>query len=295
MSDYKKLRDDLSEIFEWWGDDVKDNDVGDFYEGHLKKVLEKRKTFKLYRYMPCEYYQIRNLERQEIHLSPNGVMNDIFEGVPLLDKSGTYEKLKKLSDMAYMTCFSESHKDLLMWSNYAKNHTGFCVEYNIKKLKKTEFNILQHLYPVVYGGKRFNIGNIDELICNHEYLCECIDKDCEYDGDFIFDNVLPMFLIKGKKWIGEKEWRVIYTKKQMYDENNKTLYGCNLKFECVSGIYLGYRADSSLKEKMLELGNELSTKSNQVNVYSAKISNDKFSLEFEKINQVKKQTSICKL
>ena len=80
MQLYDKLRNSLKETIDFWNQDVCDDDVLDFSRCVLQEEISKVDGFKLYRYMPAEYFDIRNVEKQMIHLSSNGVMNDIYEG-----------------------------------------------------------------------------------------------------------------------------------------------------------------------------------------------------------------------
>ena len=75
-------RAELEEILDNWGEITTDDDVCDLPESRLKVWLAECPSFKLYRYMPPDYFNIRNIETQTIHLSCNGVMNDVFEGLP---------------------------------------------------------------------------------------------------------------------------------------------------------------------------------------------------------------------
>ena len=41
-----------------------------------------------------------------------------------------YVVLKQARDSLRVACFSETNRSILMWSHYAKNHQGFCIEYD---------------------------------------------------------------------------------------------------------------------------------------------------------------------
>jgi hypothetical protein len=38
--------------------------------------------------------------------------------------------LKRLHEEVGVLCFSEKYDNILMWSHYAKSHTGLCVEFS---------------------------------------------------------------------------------------------------------------------------------------------------------------------
>lgn len=54
----------------------------------------------------------------------------------------------------HLACFSETYKSILMWSHYANNYKGFCVEYNFKELglnnAVTRFYFSYHLYRHIF-------------------------------------------------------------------------------------------------------------------------------------------------
>jgi hypothetical protein len=278
------LKDKLSDVIEYWGEETTDEDVMDFSEYTLKDYLETEKSFKLYKYMPMEYWSIRNIEKQNVHLSNNGILNDIYEGIPMLKKNISQEKIKQLDDLAKITCFTETNDNELMWSHYADGHKGACVEYDLKLLNSEHSKILKHLFPIIYSEKRIWFRNIDSLIESHMRLKDAIANSYEYDGEENLDDILPMFLTKSNVWDYEHEWRIIYSKKQMYDYDNKELYSCNLNFPCISGIYLGYRINSEYKNNIIEICKRMKKDGNDVELYQEKLNEHSYKIEFEKID-----------
>lgn len=93
-----------------------------------------------------------------------------------------------ISNNIKITCFSEKKDNILMWAHYAKNHTGFCIEYD---LTGQEFsNFIQDLYPVFYTNKPFKRFETEADISSYSFL-------------------LLTFLTKYKDWSYEKEWRYL--------------------------------------------------------------------------------------
>ena len=108
-----------------------------------------------------------------------------------------------------------------MWSHYAKNHTGFCVEYTYNELrmlhKISEYPMM--LAPVIYGSKNLiNFTNNDE------------------ENDFQISK--PVFC-KAFDWIYEQEWRQILVSPEGYADNiagilsssagaKSIIMGCNI-------------------------------------------------------------------
>lgn len=282
---FYNMREKLREKIEYWGGGIIDDDVMDLSTYDLHDAIQSYKCFKLYRYMPATYYSIRNFEKGIIHLSPNGVMNDIYEGVPNLQEELSYYQLKKLSDLAFMTCLSETHDNTLMWSHYANNHEGICVEYDLKLLQNDPLKICNHLFPVLYCDTRLITPNIQSLINSHCELKKDIDEGNVYEGSEPLNNILPMFLTKGTVWAYEQEWRIIYTKKQIYDANEEILYSGSLPFPCISAVYLGYRINPEIKENIVEIADRIRfSKNREIEVYQAKLESAGYKIGFERIS-----------
>lgn len=280
---YKKIRDSLLEKFDYWGEYIVDEDVIDLTRYDLKKWLKEETSFKLYRYMSPEYFNIRNIETQTIHLSSNGVMNDIFEGFPETIDEITPKQLNKLNDLAYMVCFSQNNDNILMWSHYAQKHEGICVEYDFKLLKEDPYNILEHLFPVIYKENRFYKRDISSLIDSQTDLSIAVRDGTDYCGKECLDDILPMFLIKSNHWEYENEWRIIYTLKQMYDIDNSELYCQNLNLPCISSVYLGCRIHPEIKKNILEICKRNSVGDRKINVFQTKFPKSGYTVTFEQI------------
>ena len=280
-------RAELEEILDNWGEITTDDDVCDLPESRLKVWLAECPSFKLYRYMPPDYFNIRNIETQTIHLSCNGVMNDVFEGLPKSLDDISYTKLQDLGNLSYMACFSETNADLLMWSHYAQQHKGFCVEYDIQKMMSEDcslFDPIGHLFPIVYRNKRQPVRDIISLAQSLAVLNADIHNHNEYSGDEPLDDILPLFLIKSKDWEYEKEWRIIYSRKQMYDLDNEILYGGNINFKCISVVFLGFRIHSEIRQNIQDICDRISSGTSPIAVYQAGLSPTEYKIEYRRLN-----------
>lgn len=99
-----------------------------------------------------------------------------------------------------VTCFTDDPLNILMWSHYAKNHTGFIIEFkinkNFKPLSSTKDFSLP--FPVTYTDKYPNIT------LNWKVL----DEDLN-DLDYQTDLLSKMVLTKSECWSYENEFRSI--------------------------------------------------------------------------------------
>ena len=280
---YDRLRENLLEKYEAWGQDIRDDDVMDLYISDIRNLIDDSKEFKLYRYVSPDYFNIRNIETQHIHLSPNGVLNDVYEGLVVDEEQTNYQKFQELKDLAYMTCLTESNDNILMWSHYAKGHTGICIEYDLKTLVNDRYQILNHIFPVIYNNDIILKRNIPNLLRDYKLLKTAITNEEDYWGEEMFDDIIPTFLIKSEAWKYEREWRIIYSLKQMYDENDEILYKGNIPFTCISGIYLGIKIHPEIKRNIQEICERISSSDKHIGVYQAKISGDRCAIEFDKV------------
>ena len=61
-------------------------------------------------------------------------------------QNGLNDCMSTIKDAVRVVCLSEVYDSMLMWSHYAQNHTGFCIEYDFKESDM----LYKHLYPVIY-------------------------------------------------------------------------------------------------------------------------------------------------
>ena len=78
----------------------------------------------------------------------------------------TFENLRCLPGKIFKTtCLSENPKSILMWSHYASQHEGFCIEYDFNKAIGSDFP-LDRLVKVKYSDDipRLNLLSIIQMI-----------------------------------------------------------------------------------------------------------------------------------
>lgn len=127
-----------------------------------------------------------------------------------------------------ISCFSETHNNILMWAHYAKNHTGFCIEYDITNLDFADFK--NELYPLFYKNKPIITFKKAEDIRNLSFF-------------------LISMLTKFKHWNYEKEWRFI----KLCSKENYFNMPCK-----PSAVYLGTKISDDNWQKIVQLCKEQS-------------------------------------
>ena len=194
-------------------DTIYDFELLDFSKSVVLKYKEK--IPRLFRYSSADYYNIRALETQSLFLSPLGNMNDVFEGLSCEINDEVIDGIEDIRDIAFLKSFSEEKSNLLMWAHYADNYSGMCVEYDFSKLSET---LLFHLYPVYYSLKRSTSRFLERAIIEHKDLKRMNEENCyPNDCEFLKD-IMSLFLSKSMSWAYEKEWRLLFTYPQIYNE-----------------------------------------------------------------------------
>ncbi|TGA96108.1 DUF2971 domain-containing protein [Sporolactobacillus shoreae] len=184
--------------------------------------------------------------------------------------------------------FNEFYNKNQMWSHYADNHKGFCVEYDVSFLKKemvfnsniSDFyddtdNYLSEriqalikggIFPVIYSSRRVNIP-----VTRLRKINNCSEKpNIKSDlNEVLYKN----FVVKLTNWSYEKEWRIILDGDICKYFNNK------IPFPYIKAIYLGCRMDYKTIDTMVEIGKKLN-----IDVLLMKMKGNKFIMEEESMS-----------
>ncbi|QYX54863.1 DUF2971 domain-containing protein [Pseudomonas sp. S07E 245] len=102
---------------------------------------------------------------------------------------------EKTKGLAKICSFCESEKSILMWAHYARDHTGFCIEYDFTSLGAHDLKT-RFMYPVLYS----------EAL--HDHSDHMADLDRSKANPLSI--VLPA-ITKNKEWSYEKEWRLVFS------------------------------------------------------------------------------------
>lgn len=195
-----------------------------------------------------------------------------------------------------VACFSNFEKyaefpnQIVMWSHYADNHKGFCIEYNLESLKKntsfslsdaefykekkneylTERNnaiIKAGLFPVEYTANRVNIP-VSKL---HKINIDA-SGNLTYNSN-IDELFYKALLVKSANWSFEKEWRIII------DGQVSEYFGNKIPFPYIKTIYVGCKASIELIKTMTSIGTEIGAE-----VVFLYMNETKFHLESSALN-----------
>lgn len=103
-----------------------------------------------------------------------------------------------------MSSFCASHDNVLMWSHYAANHTGFCLEYAVDDVHAVA---RRALFPVIYSQQMFDATKF-------------VPTGGPEAG--AFNNVFGLLqsLYKASEWSYEREWRLVFGAGLIPEERN---------------------------------------------------------------------------
>lgn len=280
--DYEKYREELQKIIEESPEGYIADDELSRFTDYLNDMWSTA-SLKLYRYSPADYFNIRNFETGKLRLTNNGVLNDVYEGIPSDDcEEITPLQASCLSELAYIKSFSEDPYNVLMWSHYADEQRGFCIEYDLQMMTEDNY-LLEHLFPVVYSKKRQVKMDIAEIAKELKQLKRNIEDYCERDDGGYLDDCKALFLTKGESWSYEKEWRIVFTKAEIYDIDDNELNHYVIPFDFASSIYLGFRINPTVKANILEIVSRINKKRKdgilpKIKVYQIMLKTDSYEL-----------------
>jgi hypothetical protein len=126
------------------------------------------------------------------------------------------EENNNLFGILSLTCLNDN---LLMWAHYANSHKGFCIGFNIEKLKSLEEGIV---VEVIYDNKMPIMPLFNDI------------KD-----------YIKLLITKSLDWKYEKEYRIL---KSYY--SNKTI---NFSSDIVENIVLGLNMKESYKKEIISI------------------------------------------
>jgi hypothetical protein len=116
------------------------------------------------------------------------IMDKVIQGI---NYDTTKQFNKGIGAALRVGCFSESNDSIVMWSHYADNHKGLCIEYETRLLSLP--NAIGLLHPVNYHPEHFDAT---------EYF-----RSDDYNNWMLWIAACH----KSPEWSYEREWRYIDT------------------------------------------------------------------------------------
>jgi hypothetical protein len=167
------------------------------------------------------------------------------------------EFLNQVRATTKICSFSETNDNLLMWSHYAQNHQGFCLEYDLEPLD-ADHPMRKNLFPVIYSPDLYDMT---------PFMRGLVDSERK---NFNPSLQLLGFLSKGDVWTYEREWRSISFKDRPMDDYN-------LPVPKPSRIFLGSKMAAGRAKELAEI-----CKAKGIEVWQMKQMPDKFAVIAER-------------
>jgi hypothetical protein len=159
------------------------------------------------------------------------VIIDRFKNEPNTVQQNLNEVIiSEISAKLGVFCLSKRWDNIKMWSNYGKNHKGFCIGYNLKKLKEL-------ISDAVFDN------------VNYSWTYPKITfKDL--NDKRILDITKNAFFTKSFDWDDEDEFRIAKLVSDNKIENKRII---NIHPEIISEIILGLNIDDKHEREIKEL------------------------------------------
>lgn len=158
-------------------------------------------------------------------------------------------------------CFSECWDNTLMWSHYAENHSGFCIEYDFKSLGPSSPRT-RMLHPVIYSNKPLDVT---------EYFRDSL---LGKKGHNIFHGLYTS-ITKADCWSYEREWRLIFPYGPDIDDSDR-----QLSMPKPTKVFLGAMMKKDKSDEVLEIAMK-----DRVPVDQMILASDCFELRSESVYQ----------
>jgi hypothetical protein len=117
------------------------------------------------------------------------VQMDVYERLAAAKLPDSHKESLKICS------FSETSDSITMWSHYADQHQGFCIEYGVEGLPPSDM-FVRMLFPVVYSERLFDATR---------YFQAAIRDRKKFN--ILFPALAALY--KSPEWSYEKEWRLI--------------------------------------------------------------------------------------
>lgn len=252
MPPLKSLLSDVylcaGEIYAKIGDEalsLKYYQFGQYYRSFLKSDFGKQQAAFVFSFRKCNEYSLSDLINNTITVCPSTKMNDPLDSV--INLWGNENRLiNQCKEKKHVKPYSQSFdsyrirafcigkgnspiKNILMWSHYAGEHTGFCIKYKLSMhfICQEENSDYEHMYlkKILYTNAKINLS------------VNSIDSNLA-------------FATKQKDWKYEKEVRLI-----AYNPNKSTsFYGIPLdEMSEIEAIFFGYRCPECVVSTIMNI------------------------------------------
>lgn len=186
--------------------------------------------------------------------------------VDVINDTRTYMRKASL-----VYCMTERYDNHTLWETYAKNYTGFCIEYSFEHFLDTPFDDYKNLvyvFPMTYRKVKpyFNmIPFVEGVFRQFIYKDETWKEDPELNADLNMQ-----FYYKSKDYEYEHEWRF----------SIKNIGNSKQRFPFIHAIYVGYKISPNDLIRLHTIAKKL-----HVPIYQQRINNARNGFSYIKLNE----------
>lgn len=202
------------------------------------------------------------LDNHRLYLSDGKNFNDPFE-ITVTDKKNC--KVRHIEGL-HILSLTNSFRNKLIWSHYTDSHKGVCLTVQVPN----------HLvYPICYSTERiYEDSDINNIISSSTKITK---KSVDKDFSPLSKNK-KMAYIKDKKWLYEKEYRIVFDK----EDENGLIHQDGKWFMSVkiTNIYLGvnfHKNKTEIKKEIMEACNR-----NKIKIAQMIVSNSDYSVKVKR-------------
>ena len=247
IKNYPTIKSEIGDVFSYAGEiySILNDEISAlnfykkslYYKSFLMSEFDALNRISVFSFRRFNEYSLSDLINNMITVSPSIKMNDPFDSIMnlwgnenrLMDQCQEKKHIRPMCESfkSYRIrsfCLGKGNipiKNILMWSHYAGEHTGFCIKYKLSKhfMCQEENDNNEHMYlkKIIYTNKKVDILTSD------------IDSNLA-------------FATKKKDWKYENEVRLI-----VYNPNKKDpFYGVKLDDNSeIESIFFGYRCSDA--------------------------------------------------
>lgn len=182
---------------------------------------------------------------------------DVLDDMAAKDAAEAFSPLLDLVRGGIKLCsFSASREPIVMWSHYADEHRGFCIEYAVADLPSIAQRLL---FPIIYREEIFDSTKFHlEAACRPER----------------FNNIYSVLqaIYKAPDWKYEQEWRLVFSAGIIPEPRAYELGK-------PKAVYLGARMLDAGERRVRLICDEL-----QIPMYRMRLAKGRFALDAEPIS-----------
>ena len=186
----------------------------------IDKVIEKYPE--CYKYYSFNKFTPDRLSKGTVFFNHPKNFNDPFDINCFTDADGNIDKNASERNSVRVFCSTKQNDNILMWSHYGANHTGYCIEYSTK-------SIISCMNAVLPNVKLITVGNV--LYNDKRKIFE--------SGKFNVNKLIRASFKKSKKWKYENEFRFVIINSNGFEDLGFSDEGIPLEHAEIKNIYLG--------------------------------------------------------